>query len=181
MIALFAMASREQTNRQDFGIALIFPIPTSERRLIEKSRASSPSDARRARVLTGATEDGAPAGRGFRDRGATWRVVNPHRRNWVAERSWAAIHLDWIIKVEQVFSCRQSIRARDFSVRACDYKRSKCVRRKILTFFFFVPLSLVRLWRCQNCRCEKTKMPLSSNMLLIFFSILTTSNEKTQN
>ena len=45
-------------------------------------------------------------------------MVNPHRRNWVAERSCAAIHLDWIIKVEQVSSCRQSIRARVFYLYA---------------------------------------------------------------
>ena len=32
-----------------------------------------------------------------------------------------------------------------------------------------------------NCRCEKSKIPLSLNMSLIFLSILTTSNEKIQN
>jgi hypothetical protein len=29
------------------------------------------------------------------DSAIDWRVVNPHRRNWVAERSWAVIHSDW--------------------------------------------------------------------------------------
>ena len=49
--------------------------------------------------------------------------------------------------------------------------------------FFVSSMPLPSVWTLtpSNCRCEKTKIPLNSNMLLIFLSILTTSNEKIQN
>ena len=49
--------------------------------------------------------------------------------------------------------------------------------------FFMSFMSLPSIWALtpSNCRCEKSKIPLSLNMLLNFFSFLTTSNEKTQN
>ena len=51
-------------------------------------------------------------------------------------------------------------------------------------FNFFVPsMPLPSVWALtpSNYMYEKTKIPLSLNMPLIFLSILTTSNEKTQN
>jgi hypothetical protein len=41
-----------------------------------------------------------------------------------------------------------------------------------------MPLSLDWALTVLNRRCEKTKIPLGLNMPLIFFSILTTLNEK---
>ena len=49
--------------------------------------------------------------------------------------------------------------------------------------FFMPSMPLPSVWALtpSNCRCEKLKIPLCLNMSLIFLSILTTSNEKTQN
>ena len=49
--------------------------------------------------------------------------------------------------------------------------------------FFVSSMPLPSVWPLtpSKCRCEKSKIPLSLNMSLIFLSILTTSNEKTQN
>ena len=56
------------------------------------------------------------------------------------------------------------------------------LQRYCFNFFMpFMPLSLVWAQTPSNCTCEKTKIPLSLYMSLNFFSILTTSNEKTQN
>ena len=51
----------------------------------------------------------------------------------------------------------------------------------LLQLFCALHATAVSLGSMSNCRCEKSKIPLSLNMLLIFLSILTTSNEKTQN
>ena len=67
-------------------------------------------------------------------------------------------------------------------VMSCEaLKKFSGLQRHYFNFFVSsTPLSSVCALRPSNYRCEKSKIPLTLNMSLIFLSILTTSNEKAQ-